>query len=161
MNGDLDFKAPDFVAFVNALNLDYSPKSYALGLFSLSGRLAGNSSIFKLTDMNAFVGANNFKGTLWVDKSGAKPNIVTELAITRFEPERFSITREQRLPVRPMPPLLCVRAAARMRPISLPGRFGIKRSSTMILQDIYAEREVYRRRSDLEELYFQKCGTGT
>lgn len=39
--------------------------------------------------MNAFVGANNFKGTLWVDKSGAKPNIVTELAITRFEPERF------------------------------------------------------------------------
>ena len=89
LNGDLDFKAPDFVAFVNALNLDYSPKSYALGLFSLSGRLAGNSSIFKLTDMNAFVGANNFKGTLWVDKSGAKPNIVTELAITRFEPERF------------------------------------------------------------------------
>ena len=35
LNGDLDFKAPDFVAFVNALNLDYSPKSYALGLFSL------------------------------------------------------------------------------------------------------------------------------
>lgn len=89
LNGDIDFKAPDFVKFVNILGLNYAPKSYALGQFSLNSHLVGNNYKFKLTNMNAYVGANNFQGTLWVDKSGAKPVIVTELDVTRFEPDRF------------------------------------------------------------------------
>ena len=89
LNGELELKSPDFVKLANALNFDYHPKGYALGLFNLSGHIAGNENIFKLTNMNAFVGANNFQGTLWVDNSGAKTNIVTEMDITRFEPERF------------------------------------------------------------------------
>jgi len=89
LNGELEIKAPDFVKFVNVLNLKYHPTGYALGLFSLNGHIAGNNHIFKLTNMDAFVGANNFQGTLWVDNSGNKPNIVTEMDITRFEPERF------------------------------------------------------------------------
>lgn len=89
LNGELELKAPDFVKLANVLNFNYHPKGYALGLFNLTGHIAGNEKIFKLTNMNAFVGANNFQGTLWVDKSGAKPNIVTELDINRFEPEKF------------------------------------------------------------------------
>lgn len=88
-NGDIEFKAPDFVKFVNILNFNYNPKSFALGQFSLNSHLVGNSNKFKLTNLNAYVGANNFQGTLWVDKSGPKANIVTDLDITRFEPERF------------------------------------------------------------------------
>ncbi len=89
LDGNIEFKTPDFVKFVNALNFDYQPKSYALGLFSLNAKLAKNGGVFKLSDANAFIGANNIKGTIWVDKNGAKPNIVTDLRISRFEPSRF------------------------------------------------------------------------
>ena len=89
LNGDLNFRAPDFVKFVNALNFNYQPKSFALGLFSLNGKLARNGDIFKISDMDTFIGASNIKGTLWVDKSKDKNNIVTDLQISRFEPSRF------------------------------------------------------------------------
>ena len=89
LDGNIQFKAPDFVKFVNALNFNYQPKSYALGLISLNAKLAKNGDIFKLSDMEAFVGANRVKGTVWVDKTGEKSNIVTDLKISRFEPGRF------------------------------------------------------------------------
>ncbi len=89
LDGNIQFKAPDFVKFVNALNFNYQPKSYALGLFSLNAKLAKNGGIFKLSDTDAFIGANNIKGMIWVDKNSDKPNIVTDLKISRFEPSRF------------------------------------------------------------------------
>ena len=64
--------------------------------------------------MNAFVGANNFQGTLWVDKSGAKPNIVTELDINRFEPEKFFIMRNAKSGTT-VQPNMALRSEARRR----------------------------------------------
>lgn len=89
LNGELEVKAPDFVKLVNDFNIKYNPKAYALGQFNLKTNFAGTAGKFKATNLNASIGANNFQGTLWVDKTGAKPNIVTNLKINRFEIERF------------------------------------------------------------------------
>ena len=89
LDGNIQLKAPDFVKFVNALNFNYQPKNQALGLLNLNAKLAKNGGVFKLSDMNAFIGANNIKGMIWVDKNANKPNIVTDLKISRFEPSRF------------------------------------------------------------------------
>lgn len=88
-NGELEVKAPDFVKLVNDFNIKYDPKAYALGVFNLKANFAGNGSKFKATNLNANIGANNFQGTLWVDQTGAKPNIVANMKINRFELERF------------------------------------------------------------------------
>ena len=89
LDGNLVFKAPDFVKFINTLNFNYQPKSYTLGLLSLNAKLAKNGDVFKLSDMDAYIGASNIKGMLWVDNSQDKSNIVTDLKISRFEPSRF------------------------------------------------------------------------
>ena len=89
LDGDVIFKTPDFVKFVNTLNFNYQPKSYTLGLLSLNAKLAKNGGIFKLSDMDAYIGASNIKGMLWMDNSQDKSNIITDLKISRFEPSRF------------------------------------------------------------------------
>ena len=42
LNGELELKAPDFVKLANVHNFNYHPKGYALGLFNLTGHIAGN-----------------------------------------------------------------------------------------------------------------------
>ena len=88
-SGDVDLKAPDFVRLVNDFNFGYNPKTFSLGIFTLSAKVAGTSDNFKLSDLNAFVGSNNFKGELSVDRRSGRPNIKTQMDINKFELERF------------------------------------------------------------------------
>lgn len=87
--GNVDVRAPDFVQMVNDFNFNYKPKTFSLGLFTLTGVLAGTSEYVSLSNMNVFVGTNNFKGNMVVDKSKARPNITAELDINKFELDRF------------------------------------------------------------------------
>lgn len=89
LSGNVDVRAPDFVQMVNDFNFNYKPKTFSLGLFTLTGKLAGMSDYVSLTDANVFVGSNNFKGNVVVDKRLARPNIKAELDINKFELDRF------------------------------------------------------------------------
>ena len=89
LNGNLDVRASDFVQMVNDLNFNYKPKTFSLGLFALSANIVGTSDNFALSEMNAFVGSNNFKGNVSVDSRSGRPDITTSLDINKFELERF------------------------------------------------------------------------
>ena len=89
LNGNVEARAPDFVQMVNDFNFDYKPKTFSLGLFALTGKLAGMSDYISLSDVNLFVGSNNFKGSLTVDKRLARPSIKADLDINKFELDRF------------------------------------------------------------------------
>lgn len=87
--GEVDLKAPDFVQLVNDFNFNYKPKAFSLGIFTLASKVSGTADKFRLTGLNAFVGSNNFKGELAVDRSLGRPNITARMDVNKFELERF------------------------------------------------------------------------
>lgn len=87
--GQFELKAPDFVKFVNDMNFDYTPKAYSLGALALKAQINGNSDKFTAKNLDAFVGANNFKGDVFFNKMTEIPAINTKLSINNFEVERF------------------------------------------------------------------------
>lgn len=87
--GEVDLKAPDFVQLVNDFNFNYKPKAFSLGIFTLASKVSGTADKFRLTGLNAFVGSNNFKGELTVDRSLGRPNITARMDVNKFELERF------------------------------------------------------------------------
>lgn len=88
-NGDLEVRAPDFVQLVNDLSFNYSPKAFSLGIFNLSSKLVSGRGKYRLHNINAYVGSNNFKGTVLYDDTTAKNDISADLQINKFEIERF------------------------------------------------------------------------
>lgn len=87
--GSLDLKTPDFVKFVNDLGFNYAPKAYSLGIFTFKSQINGDTDKFKLTDVDAFVGSNNFKGAVMVDRSSGRPDVVADMKINTLELERY------------------------------------------------------------------------
>lgn len=89
INGNVDLRAPDFVQTVNDFNFNYKPKTFSLGLFTLTGKMFRTSDYVSLSNVNAFVGSNNFKGNIVIDKRLSRPSITAQLDINKFEIERF------------------------------------------------------------------------
>ncbi|MGN0914541.1 MAG: AsmA family protein [Alphaproteobacteria bacterium] len=87
--GLLDLKVPDFVKFVNDLGFNYAPKAYSLGIFTFKSQVNGDADKFKLSDIDVFVGANNFKGEAVFDRSGGRPNVTADMKINTLELERY------------------------------------------------------------------------
>lgn len=87
--GNFEFKTPDFIRFVNRFNVQYNPKSISLGIFNIKAQLNGTKNRFKMTDIDANIGANNFKGALTFDGNKEKPIINAKLKANRFEIDRF------------------------------------------------------------------------
>lgn len=94
-NGTLELKAPDFVQLVNDFYFDYKPKAFSLGIFNLSSKIVGDRDKLRFSGLNAFVGSNNFKGDLLLDRSLGRPNIITAMEINKFEFERFFYNENQ------------------------------------------------------------------
>lgn len=87
--GDLEVRAPDFVQFANDLYFNYSPKAFSLGIFNLSTKLASGGGRYKFSNINANVGSNNFRGSLFYDKSAGVNDFTADLQINKFELDRF------------------------------------------------------------------------
>lgn len=117
--GEVDLKAPDFVQLVNDFNFNYKPKAFSLGIFTLASKVSGTADKFRLTGLNAFVGSNNFKGELAVDRSLGRPNITARMDVNKFELERFFTMMRRVRRIR----LISAPAKPRM-PLLLPVRFG-------------------------------------
>lgn len=87
--GDVDLRAPDFVQLANDFNFNYKPKAFSLGIFTLAAKVSGTVDRCRFSGLNAFVGSNNFRGELLIDRRSERPSITAQLDINKFELERF------------------------------------------------------------------------
>lgn len=88
-NGKLDLRTPDFVKFVNKFGVNYAPTALSMGVLRIGTNISGSDKKFSLKDMELFIGPNTFKGSLDYSKVEDKNNISFDLAINRFELDRF------------------------------------------------------------------------
>ncbi len=89
VNGQVKAEHPDFVEMLHDFNINYNPQNYILGRFVLNGKAVGSRQAFKLSDMKANIGVNEFKGDLVYENTDNRPSIVTDLEISSFEWEKF------------------------------------------------------------------------
>lgn len=92
--GNLELKAPDFLAFANQINLDYNPDSLSANVFTFKSDVEGSFGNWRATNMDAFIGANNFTGAFAYLKKDEKPAIKANISANMFEFDRFIFTNE-------------------------------------------------------------------
>lgn len=88
VDGDLELKTNNFATFVKSIGLNYNP-NIALTSFTISGKLKGVKDNFELSNINAFLGANNITGMFNIDTTKNKPMIVADLVLNSFEANRW------------------------------------------------------------------------
>jgi hypothetical protein len=88
-DGKIELRAPDFVKFLNRFDIKYNPKVISMGVLRLKSSVKGTYGDFELKDMETYIGSNKFEGELSYKKSGDRPDIVTNMNISRFEFDRF------------------------------------------------------------------------
>ena len=86
--GNIEFRYPDFVEFVNRIGYNYSPQYMATNIFTFKSNIKGNSTDWTANEVDAFIGSNNFKGNLSVT-TNEYPKIVADLYANKFEFDRF------------------------------------------------------------------------
>lgn len=87
-NGNLEFRSPDFVDFVNRIGFNYRPQYMAANIFTFKGDIEGNSQNWRAKNIDAFIGSSNFKGDLSVINEGY-PQITANIHANNFEFDRF------------------------------------------------------------------------
>lgn len=88
VNGELELKTNNFAKFVKSIGLDYNP-NIALTSFNINGKLNGGKDNFELSDINAYLGANNITGALKYSINKDKPTIIADLSLESFEVNRW------------------------------------------------------------------------
>ena len=87
-NGNMEFRTPDFVDFVNKMGYNYKPQYMAANIFTFKGNVGGYSQNWTAKDIDAYIGANNFKGELSV-VINEYPQITANISANNFEFDRF------------------------------------------------------------------------
>lgn len=88
-NGVLEFKTPDFTDFIRQLGFNYNPKNMPANIFTFKSTVSGNADAWKAEDLSAFVGTNNFSGSL-ANVRGENRNMITaNINANKFEFDRF------------------------------------------------------------------------
>lgn len=87
--GNLEIKAPDFVDFINQIDIDYNPANMGVSVFTFKADMEGRSSNWRAMNMNAFIGSNNFSGAFSYKKSDNIPLIKANIEANLFEFDRF------------------------------------------------------------------------
>lgn len=87
--GSLKFRTADFTRFVQLLGFDYSPQNLPANIFTFQGNVQGHADNWKATDMEAFVGTNNFKGNFTVNSAAERSMITADITANKFELDRF------------------------------------------------------------------------
>ncbi len=86
--GNLEFRSPDFVDFVNRLGYNYKPQNVTANIFTFKGDVEGNYNRWNAKNIDAFIGSNNFKGEISVVNDGY-PQVTATLHANKFEFDRF------------------------------------------------------------------------
>lgn len=88
VNGDLEFKTHNYLNLLKALNLDYTPK-LPVTPFTASGKINGTPETFEFSAIDAFLGANNIKGSIILDNSTEKSKLKAELDFEKFDADHW------------------------------------------------------------------------
>ena len=94
--GILEVKTPDFLDFINLLDIDYNPTNMGSGVFTFKADVEGRDSNWRATNMDTFVGANNFTGAFSYQKANNMPKIKTNIEANMFEFDRFVFAPQRR-----------------------------------------------------------------
>lgn len=88
-SGEIDVRAPDFVKLMNDIDIKYAPNTFSLGIFNLASKVVTDENKIRVYDMNAYIGSNNFKGTILYDKKALLNDFTVNLKANKLEMERF------------------------------------------------------------------------
>ena len=86
--GNLEFRYSDFVEFINRIGYNYNPQYMAANIFTFKADIIGNAKNWKASNIDSFIGSNNFKGDISVENN-EYPKVVTKLHANKFEFDRF------------------------------------------------------------------------
>ncbi|MBE6450694.1 MAG: AsmA family protein [Alphaproteobacteria bacterium] len=86
--GNIEFRYPDFVDFVNRIGYKYNPQQMAANIFTFKADLKGNNNNWSVNNVDAFIGSNNFAGDFSVTINDF-PKIMANLHANKFEFNRF------------------------------------------------------------------------
>ena len=87
--GTLKFKTSDFTRFVQQIGFDYNPQNMPANIFTVQTNIQGSADNWKASDINAFVGTNNFKGSVGVNLISDRNVITADITANKFEFDRF------------------------------------------------------------------------
>lgn len=87
--GSLKFKASDFTRFAQQVGFDYNPQNMPANIFTFQANMQGSPDNWKASDINAFVGTDNFKGNLAVNSATERNVITADITANKFEFDRF------------------------------------------------------------------------
>ncbi len=90
--GHLNIKAPDFLKFANQINLSYAPSKLSASIFTFDADVAGSFDSWHASEMNSFIGQNNFKGAFSYKIANDRPTIKAKIESNIFEFDRFIFT---------------------------------------------------------------------
>lgn len=94
--GKAEIKAPDFVDFMNQINVEYNPANLGTAVFTFQGDVEGKYGYWRTLNMDAFIGLNNFTGALSYQKPGQTPKIKADITANLFELDRFLLAPRKR-----------------------------------------------------------------
>ncbi len=88
VNGNIELKANNFKTFVKDLGFNYNP-DIPITAFTMSGNILGQSNLFEINDINAYLGANNITGNFKVDNTTSKPKLLANIDFDTFDVNRM------------------------------------------------------------------------
>ena len=94
--GNLEVKTPDFLDLINQIDIDYNPTNMGNGVFTFKADVEGRDSNWRATNMDAFLGANNFTGAFSYQKSTDIPKVKANIEANMFEFDRFVFAPQRR-----------------------------------------------------------------
>lgn len=95
--GNLEIKTPDFVDFINQIDIDYNPTNMGTSIFTFKADVEGRSSNWRATNMDTFIGPNNFTGAFSYKKTDKLPIIKANMEANMFEFDRFIFAPQRRI----------------------------------------------------------------
>ena len=94
--GKLEIKTPDFIDFINQIDIDYNPKNMGTSVFTFKADVEGRNSNWRATNLDTFIGANNFTGAFSYKKANELPSVKANIEANMFEFDRFIFTPQRR-----------------------------------------------------------------
>jgi len=82
-------KAPDFMEFADQVNMTYKPANVFASALNYKSDIEGHLSNWRATNVNSFIGSNNFIGAVSYYKDEGKPQVKANIAANIFEIDRF------------------------------------------------------------------------
>lgn len=89
LDGDLNFKHPNFNQLLSNIQSEYIPNGDNLGLIQFKSKIKGNKDNLRLDELETDIGQTNIKGYASFEKINDRLNILTDLHINKIDASKF------------------------------------------------------------------------